>query len=174
MGRYLSEKLICFDTETTGFSPAKNEILTMSIIDGEGNALFDGMFKPQFVEAWPGAQEVNNISPEMVADCPYITESLEEIQTIFDEADGILGYNVGFDLGFIREAGIRFDEGKVLDDPMLGFAEVYGEPGRFGGFKWQRLTTAADYIGYTWEGRAHGSLADAKATLALAKWLEAR
>lgn len=35
-----------------------------------------------------------------------------------------------------------------------------------------RLVDAADHIGYEWTGRAHGSLADALATLAVQRWLE--
>ena len=34
------------------------------------------------------------------------------------------------------------------------------------------LLDAADHIGYEWTGRAHGSLADALATLAVQRWLE--
>lgn len=34
------------------------------------------------------------------------------------------------------------------------------------------LVDAADHIGYEWTGRAHGSLADALATLAVQRWLE--
>lgn len=34
------------------------------------------------------------------------------------------------------------------------------------------LLDAADHIGYEWTGRAHGSLADARATLAVQRWLE--
>lgn len=40
---------------------------------------------------------------------------------------------------------------------------------------WRRrykLVDAADHIGYEWTGRAHGSLADALATLAVQRWLE--
>ena len=35
-----------------------------------------------------------------------------------------------------------------------------------------KLTDAANHIGYEWTGRAHGSLADALATLAVQEWLE--
>ena len=35
-----------------------------------------------------------------------------------------------------------------------------------------KLVDAADHIGYVWTGRAHGSLADALATLAVQRWLE--
>lgn len=34
------------------------------------------------------------------------------------------------------------------------------------------LRYAVDHIGYEWTGRAHGSLADALATLAVQRWLE--
>lgn len=34
------------------------------------------------------------------------------------------------------------------------------------------VVDAADHIGYEWTGRAHGSLADALATLAVQRWLE--
>lgn len=37
-----------------------------------------------------------------------------------------------------------------------------------------KLVDAADHIGYEWTGRAHGSLADALATLAVQRWLEQR
>lgn len=45
------------------------------------------------------------------------------------------------------------------------------------GFTWfmgrrYKLVDAADHIGYEWTGRAHGSLADALATLAVQRWLE--
>ena len=39
-------------------------------------------------------------------------------------------------------------------------------------WRWWRLTEAADAIGYEWTGAAHGSLADALATLAVQKWVE--
>lgn len=35
-----------------------------------------------------------------------------------------------------------------------------------------KLVDAADHIEYEWTGRAHGSLADALATLAVQRWLE--
>lgn len=38
--------------------------------------------------------------------------------------------------------------------------------------KADRYTTVYGYIGYEWTGRAHGSLADALATLAVQRWLE--
>lgn len=52
---------------------------------------------------------------------------------------------------------------------MEDFAEIYGERNSFrDGYKWQKLTTAADYYGYDWSQRAetaHNSLGDCYATL---------
>lgn len=51
---------------------------------------------------------------------------------------------------------------------VVGFSATpirYSDGGR-------KLVDAADHIGYEWTGRAHGSLADALATLAVQRWLE--
>ena len=49
------------------------------------------------------------------------------------------------------------------------FAPIYGEWSDYhGSYKWQKLTTAANYYAYDWDSRpegAHNSLADCYATL---------
>lgn len=52
-----------------------------------------------------------------------------------------------------------------LVDALIDFVET-GD-----GLK-ARFLTGFDHIGYEWTGRAHGSLADALATLAVQRWLE--
>lgn len=170
------ENLVCFDVETTGlkaFGSDRDEILTLSICDGYGRPLFDRMFKPLHKTSWPSAERVNGISPEAVEACPAITEYSDEIQSIFDGAEEVIGYNIGFDLGFLSAAGIVVDEAKYKHEPMFDFAEVYGAYDKFhDDWKWQKLTKAAEYIGYDWgETKAHSSMADVLASLALAKWL---
>lgn len=161
-------KTIVIDTETTGLDPEMDELLQVSIIDSDGNTLFDSYFKP-CVLSWDDAQRVNGISPEMVKDAPGISEKIAEINEIMFQADKIIGYNVGFDLDFLRNNGlILSDDAKVID-VMLDFADIYGEYSEyFGSCKWQKLTTAANYYGYDWSSRpegAHNSLADCYATL---------
>lgn len=174
------DNLICLDCETTGLDPTKEngipraEILTLSIIDGYGNVLFDQMFKPEYITEWSGAEAVNGISPQMVSEAPAIKEYLSEIQNIFDAKTEILGYNVVFDVRFLKEAGITIDnvDERIVHPTMQDFALVYGDYNpTYDDYKWQKLTTAAAYIDYEWTGKAHGSLADAQATLALAEWL---
>lgn len=79
-------------------------------------------------------------------------------------ADEIIGYNVGFDLGFLSAVGVRPREDARITDTMKEFTWFMGR--RY------KLVDAADHIGYEWTGRAHGSLADALATLAVQRWLE--
>lgn len=79
-------------------------------------------------------------------------------------ADEIIGYNVGFDLGFLSAVGVRPREDARITDTMNLFTWFMGRR--------HKLVDAADHIGYEWTGRAHGSLADALATLAVQRWLE--
>lgn len=79
-------------------------------------------------------------------------------------ADEVIGYNVGFDLGFLSAVGVRPREDARITDTMNLFTWFMGR--RY------KLVDAADHIGYEWTGRAHGSLADALATLAVQRWLE--
>ncbi len=166
---------ICFDTETTGLNPEEDEILTISIVDRNGAAVFDGKFKPERKRAWAEAAAVNGITPESVEGLPAIARSLPELRLIFAEADEVIGYNLPFDLAFLEKVGVRPRQDARLTDAMLGFAEAYGEPSEShpGEFRWKKLTFAADYVGHEWTGAAHGSMADALATLDVAKWVGA-
>lgn len=66
--------------------------------------------------------------------------------------------------------GIEVDPEKWID-PMIMFAEIYGEWNECrGSYKWQSLTKCATYYGY--EFKAHDSLEDVKATLYCYKKME--
>ena len=151
---------ICFDTETTGLHPNgsdPDEILTISIIGRDGSVLLDERFRPTVKTEWPHASAVNGIYPEDVADLPTIETAIPRLREIFAGADEIIGYNVGFDLGFLSAVGVRPREDARITDTMNEFTWFMGR--RY------KLVDAADHIGYEWTGRAHGSLADALATL---------
>lgn len=101
---------------------------------------------------------------EDVADLPTIETAIPRLREIFAGADEVIGYNVGFDLGFLSAVGVRPREDARITDTMKEFTWFMGR--RY------KLVDAADHIGYEWTGRAHGSLADALATLAVQRWLE--
>lgn len=157
----------CEQTETTGLHPNgsdPDEILTISIIGRVGSVLLDERFRPTVKTEWPHASAVNGIYPEDVADLPTIETAIPRLREIFAGADEIIGYNVGFDLGFLSAVGVRPREDARITDTMNEFTWFMGR--RY------KLVDAADHIGYEWTGRAHGSLADALATLAVQRWLE--
>ena len=158
---------ICFDTETTGLHPNgsdPDEILTISIIGRDGSVLLDERFRPTVKTEWPHASAINGIYPEDVADLPTIETAIPRLREIFAGADEVIGYNVGFDLGFLSAVGVRPREDARITDTMNLFTWFMGR--RY------KLVDAADHIGYEWTGRAHGSLADALAMLAVQRWLE--
>lgn len=157
----------CEQTETTGLhsnGSDPDEILTISIIGRDGSVLLDERFRPTVKTEWPHASAVNGIYPEDVADLPTIETAIPRLREIFAGADEIIGYNVGFDLGFLSAVGVRPREDARITDTMNEFTWFMGR--RY------KLVDAADHIGYEWTGRAHGSLADALATLAVQRWLE--
>lgn len=160
------KKMIVFDVETTGLSFNKDEILQLSICDGNGEILMNQYFKPERCISWSDAERINSISPEMVRDMPYIKDFIVDIQKIVDNAELLITYNGVFDRTFLSAVGIEF-HGKPEVDVMLEFAEIYGEwSDYYMGNKWQKLTTAATYYGFSYDGvNAHDSSVDVLATL---------
>lgn len=136
------------DTETTGLDAVQNELLQVSIIDSEGNIMFDSYFRP-CASSWDDARAVNGISPDMVQDAPRISDRIAEINGILASAGTIIGYNTSFDLDFLENNGLILPEDVEIIDVMQDFAHIYGEWSEYhGGCKWQKLTTAAAYYGY--------------------------
>lgn len=171
---------ICFDAETTGLVPKgsdSDEILTLSIIRRDGTVLFDEGFRPSRKTEWPHASRVNGIYPEDVRGLPAIESVVPELQRIFTEADEIIGYNVAFDLGFLAAIGVKPRLDARIVDAMRSFAKEYARLHGIHGSKdarWLKLTDAAAFVGHKWHARAHTSLADAYAALAVQKWAEER
>lgn len=165
---YLS-KIICLDTETTGLHAGRDEILQLSIIDGNGKVLFDELVKPAHRKKWVEAQEINGITPEMVKNKLSLSAYDDKLSGIFRNALKIVGYNLEFDLKFLEKSDINASEYIYPEncvDVMKEFVPIYGHVDRnHGDFKFKRLKTCARYYKYSWEGDAHNALEDAKATM---------
>ncbi len=102
----------------------------------------------------------------MVVDSPSMVDVKEEIQDIVDRASEYIGYNLSFDLAFLKAAGIRFDPVVRRVDVMHLFAPIWGDYNEyFCEYTWCKLTDMANFYGFEWPKSAHNSLADCFATL---------
>ena len=162
----MTEKLLVFDTETTGFR-SDDEVLTLAIVNGMGQTVVDRMYAPTRKRSWPEAERVNRISPAMVEGCAPILSHREELERIFNDPETLLvGYNIAFDIRLLGQSGIQITNPNQ-HDVMLAFSEMRKVPdARRGGYRWRKLVECADYYRYDWGNtQAHGALADTLATL---------
>lgn len=160
-------KILCLDIETTGLCKNEDEILQVSIIDGNGKVLLNEYVRPKVVKEWPETQYIHGFSPQTVADKEYIDTYIPFIKKLLEEAELLIGYNVlQFDLEFLQKVGIAVPDDIEVFDVMLEFAPIYGEWNeRERNYKWQKLLTCASFYGYEKESNYHNSLEDVKATL---------
>jgi DNA polymerase-3 subunit epsilon len=163
---YEPQDEIILDVETTGLNSIFNEVLQVSIINSNGETLYNSYLKPLYQTRWDEAESVNGITPEMVENAPTIIEEMPQIAAILKSAKRIIGYNTQFDLDFLRSYGCQEYTSDIVD-VMRDFAPIYGEySDYFRDYKWQKLTVCAEYYGFDWHNlSAHNSLADCLATL---------
>ncbi|WP_277070976.1 3'-5' exonuclease [Slackia exigua] len=147
------DHVIVFDTETTGLEPNRDEVLSISIIDGYDNVLMNTLVKPSRKKKWPDAERVNRISPRMVKDAPTMAELIPAIRSIMTPDKLIVGYNTPFDIGFLVAAGALDSYPENSFDVMREFS---------GGSRWVKLTECAAHYGLKFN--AHSSIEDTKAT----------
>lgn len=158
------DRVVCLDVETTGLDPRTDEVLQIAFVRGDGEVLLSRYVQPEHHSSWPLAQRTHGISPSMVEGCPSLVSLKSEIEEYFEDVDLIVGYNVAFDLLFLRTAGISFGNASVFD-VMREFAPVAGRwDADRQRYAWVSLAYCARYYGIPL--RAHDALGDARATLA--------
>ena len=164
---YDAVRNIVLDTETTGLME-NDELLQVSILDADtGTVLFNSYIQPCFHLVWPDAQTVNDITYEMVEDAPHIYKVLPVLNAIFRNVESVIGYDLYFDILFLKRAGVKIPDNVVYHDVKDTFAVVYGDyNNQYHNFTWKSLSLCAEVLGYDWgTDTAHDSLADCKATL---------
>ena len=103
------EDYVVLDLETTGLSPASDEIIDIAAvryISGAKVSEFSTLVKPSI----PIPQEITDITgitDDMVADAPDIDEALDGLSMFLNPDDLVVGHNVGFDVRFLAAAYSR-------------------------------------------------------------------
>lgn len=158
------ERILCFDVETTGLNADRDEILQLGILDGAGAILFSDYVRPMRHRSWPAAERVHGIKPDMVRAKRPISELVSELDGIFSQATLLVGYNLAFDIAFLKSVGVAMPT-CLNFDVMREFAPVAGcRRLRSSSYTWTRLADCARHYGVRL--RPHDALADARATLA--------
>jgi DNA polymerase-3 subunit epsilon len=159
------EKVLCIDTETTGLNPETDEILQLSMVDGNGTVIFSSLLRPPTRKRWPKAQAVNGISWQMVKDQPSLASFEPIIRSVIDSSDLVIGYNIDFDLRMLKAAGIGVGI-RMIYDVMEDYAQAFGRwSAKKDDYLWVKLSEAAGRYGVSFE--AHDARADAQATVEL-------
>lgn len=150
------------DLETTGLDSDCDEILQIAIVDGREEPLLNEFVKPARHSSWPSAQKLTGISPSDVADKLPFEHHKRRIAEVLRDAELLVGYNLRFDLGFLRAAGIDLPKCRCFD-VMREYALVARVRGRDGRYLWRPLHERARNYGV--ELAPHDALSDICATM---------
>lgn len=122
---------IVVDTETTGLED-DDEIVQISVLDMNGNILFNQYLQPIFKEMNPDAVAVNGISPEMLIDCPTWPEVWPEIEAAL-AGKNMVAHSAGFDERMIvnsnKRYGLPSPPWKSVRCTNKLVLPIYGQPG---------------------------------------------
>ena len=166
-------RLVVIDFETTGInyncnSPDMDEILSVSIINQDGEVLLNTLCNTERKKSWSNAQRVHGISPQDVQGYPTFSQILPQVLEILSSADFAIAYNIIFEYNFVKSYikctnpmySVNYQINWAMHkDPMHMYANHIGSR------RWVKLEDAVTSYGYNFN--AHDSLEDVKATLFL-------
>ncbi|MCL2331135.1 MAG: exonuclease domain-containing protein [Proteobacteria bacterium] len=164
----MTTRIICFDTETTGFDYAKGdriiEIGAVEILDGKiTDRIFHEYINPEGKIIPPSAYSVHKLSNEFLADKPAFAKVAPKLWEFFGEDSTIVAHNgSGFDFPFINyeltQLGLpAIPSARQLDSITLATGKVFGP-------KNYTLDSLAKWFEVSLATRAdaHGALVDAE------------
>ena len=118
----------CFtvlDLETTGLNAKRNaitEVTAIQYVNGEEVAKYSTLVKPTEAIS-PEVESFTGITNDMVKDAPAVVMVLSELAGFINESPLVVGHNVSFDLGFLRE--------KLQVNGLAGFLDRFQYPKSF-------------------------------------------
>nr|WP_308530362.1 3'-5' exonuclease [uncultured Serratia sp.] len=168
--QWLENNCLILDTETTGLGDDA-EIVEIAIIDTTGKPLINTLVKP--LNPIPAeATAIHGITNDMVAQAPTWPEVQKLVDQVTDDKTVVI-YNAGYDKRLLMQTDTAWNVktessikvGPTFECAMLAYAKFYGQKSERGGYKWQKLTAAAEQQGVIIEGTPHRALSDCLTTL---------
>lgn len=156
-----TKEIVVFDTETTGFGKY-DEILQLSAADNHGHT-YDQYVQPLRKKRWDEAEAINHISPAMVKGQPTTVTLAPIWQSLFDQADYIIGHNVSFDIRMTGYIGIRIDPSKVID--TMNIHKIMAPDAEKHKLETAVAEFASESIKAQYADGAHSAIVDVLATL---------
>jgi DNA polymerase-3 subunit epsilon len=154
-------RIVVLDVESTGPSPSQDHIVEFSAQVGLGDEpeVWTQRMRPG-IPITPGAEAVHGISNADVADLDSFSAHADPIRSLIENADVIVGYNVGFDIEMIFAEFSRHG----LDGPSLATTRIVDPFLVWRTCEPRNLQSAhRRFVGEEFEG-AHSAEADIAAT----------
>ncbi len=153
---------VAVDVETTGFDPLRDAIIDVAAITFQGDTILEevnSLVYPQR-DVPPEITRLTGITPAMVEDAPTMADLRPQLRAALN-GRVLVGHNIEFDLGFLREERLGIGNQRV--DTLTLASILVPEAGRFG------LEALADFMQLPLpHGRqAHRARADAELTIEL-------
>lgn len=139
------------DTETLGLDPSLG-LCEIAIVNDAGRVVLHSLIDPQRPIP-PEASAIHGILDVDVEGCPTLAELLPVVTRILSGSELII-YNKRFDLALLP--GV--EEVCASVECAMAYAQD-----AMGLTRWPKLSAAAAWAGYEWEGKAHTAVADALA-----------
>lgn len=140
---------VYLDTETTGLSPTTSRVVEIALVAAGGGTLLHTLIDPG-IKIPADATAIHGIRDEHVAGAPRLIELLPAIVALVRGHDLVI-YNKAYDLQFLP-----FVEDAAAD--VLCCMQRAQDAMKLS--RWPKLTAAAQWAGYQWQGKAHSALAD--------------
>ncbi len=155
-----------FDLELTGVYD-HDEILSITIVDGNGKLIMDTLVKPAHKTKWKQTEKIHGITPEMVENAPSLDSLIPQLKTVFDSAEHIIAYGISTDYSHIKYIYETEAERERLHSKALCCANEFvryiheHRPD----VAHASLSDAMACFGIAWDGIAHSSCADTYACM---------
>lgn len=154
-------RVLFFDLELTGVY-SHDEIISVSIVDGNEQLIMDTLIKPVHTKRWKRTEKIHGITPAMVSDAPTLAELTPRIKEIFAHADHLIAYGVSTDYSHIKNIYETEAEQSALHEKVRCCANEfvrYTHEHR-PDIQHAALVDAMECFGVSWEGIPHSSVAD--------------